>query len=86
MFKQGPIPAFVHGVLEYLIAALLIAAPFLFDFASDTATGISIAAGVLVLVVTASAAATPKRVASTRSNAVGVPPRWTWPRIVIRVS
>ena len=34
----------------------------------------------------ASAAAMPKRVASTRSNAVGVPPRWTWPRIVTRVS
>ena len=31
-------------------------------------------------------AATPNRVASTRSNAVGVPPRWTWPRIVTRVS
>ena len=28
----------------------------------------------------ASIAATPKRVASTRSNAVGVPPRWMWPR------
>ena len=35
---------------------------------------------------TASIARTPKRVASTRSYAVGVPPRWTWPRIVMRVS
>ena len=35
---------------------------------------------------TASVAATPKRVASTRSKATGVPPRWTWPRIVVRVS
>ncbi len=56
MFKQGPIPAFVHGVLEYLIAALLIAAPFLADFADDTAVAVSIVAGVLVLVITASTA------------------------------
>ena len=34
----------------------------------------------------ASIAWRPKRVASTRSNAVGVPPRWTWPRTVARVS
>ena len=31
-------------------------------------------------------AATPKRVDSTRSNAVGVPPRCTWPSITTRVS
>jgi hypothetical protein len=31
-------------------------------------------------------AAMPKRVARMRSKAVGVPPRWTWPRIVTRVS
>jgi hypothetical protein len=56
MFKQGPIPAFVHGVIEYLVAAVLIAAPFLADFEDDTATGVSIVAGVLVLVITASTA------------------------------
>jgi hypothetical protein len=56
MFRQGPIPAFAHGLIEYLAAALLIAAPFLFDFADDTATAVSIVAGVLVLVVTASTA------------------------------
>jgi hypothetical protein len=53
MFKQGPIPPFAHGVIEYLAAALLIAAPFLFTFDSDGATAVSIVAGVLVLVVTA---------------------------------
>jgi hypothetical protein len=53
MFKQGPVPAFVHGVLEYVAGALLIAAPFLFAFDSDTATAVSIAAGVVVLVVAA---------------------------------
>jgi hypothetical protein len=56
MFKQGPIPAFVHGLLEYLAAALLIAAPFLLTFDDDTATAVSIVAGVVVLVVTASTA------------------------------
>ncbi len=56
MFKQGPIPAFVHGVIEYLAAALFIAAPFLFSFADDTATAVSIVVGVLILAVTASTA------------------------------
>ena len=56
MFKQGPIPAFAHGVIEYLAAALLIAAPFLFSFDIDGATAVSIVAGVLVLVITASSA------------------------------
>ncbi len=52
MFRQGPLPAFVHGVVEYLAAILFIAAPFVFDFADDTATAVSVVAGVLVLVVT----------------------------------
>jgi hypothetical protein len=56
MFKQGPVPAFVHGVIEYLAAALFIAAPFLFSFDDDTATAVSIVAGVVILVVTASTA------------------------------
>ena len=56
MFKQGPVPALVHGIIEYLAAALLIAAPFLFSFDDDTATAVSIVLGVLVLIVTASTA------------------------------
>ena len=56
MFKQGPIPAFVHGLLEYAAGALLIAAPFLLGFDSDTATAVAIVAGVLILVLTASTA------------------------------
>ena len=56
MFKQGPIPAFVHGIIEYLAAALFIAAPFLFAFDSGTATAVSIVVGVLILIVTASTA------------------------------
>ena len=56
MFKQGPIPAFVHGVIEYLAGALFIAAPFLFSFDDGTATAVAIVAGVVILVVTASTA------------------------------
>jgi hypothetical protein len=53
MFKQGPVPAFVHGLLEYAAGALFIAAPFLFAFDSDTARGVSIGAGVVILVIAA---------------------------------
>jgi len=56
MFRQGPIPAFVHGLIEYAAGVLLIAAPFLFSFDSDAATAVSIVAGVLVLIVAASTA------------------------------
>ena len=56
MFKQGPVPAFVHGVIEYLAGVLFIAAPFLFGFDDDTATAVSIVAGVVILVLTASTA------------------------------
>lgn len=51
MFKRGPIPPFVHGVLDYALAALLIAAPFLIGFDEDAATALSIAAGVAVLML-----------------------------------
>jgi hypothetical protein len=54
VLRQGPIPAVVHGALEYLAAGLLIAAPFLFGFDSDAATAASIVVGVAVLVITAS--------------------------------
>jgi hypothetical protein len=54
MLRQGPVPVFVHGVLEYSAGILLIAAPFLFSFEEDTATAVAIVGGVLVLIVTAS--------------------------------
>jgi hypothetical protein len=56
MFKQGPVPAFVHGLVEYAAGILFIAAPFLFGFDSDTATAVAIIAGVLILIVAASTA------------------------------
>ena len=53
MFKQGPVPAFVHGVVEYLAAILFIAAPFIFDFDEDSAIAISVVVGVVVLIIAA---------------------------------
>jgi hypothetical protein len=54
MRRQGPIPFFFHGVVEYLAAILFIAAPFLFGFDADAAQAVSIVVGVLVLGVAAS--------------------------------
>ncbi len=53
MLRQGPIPVFVHGAIEYLAGAFLIAAPFLFSYQASAATAVSIVAGVVVLVVAA---------------------------------
>lgn len=54
MLRQGPIPPFVHGLIEYAAGVLLVAAPFLFDFKSDAAIAVSIVAGVIVIAVAAS--------------------------------
>jgi len=52
MLRQGPISLTLHSMLEPLIAALLIAAPFLFGFSDQGApTAVSIVVGVAVLVV-----------------------------------
>ena len=51
MMRQGPIPLFVHGVLEYAIGVLLIVAPFLFGFDSDAATAVAIVSGVATFIV-----------------------------------
>ncbi len=53
MFKQGPVPAFVHGIIEYLAAILFIAAPFIFTFDEDSAVAVSIIVGVLILIIAA---------------------------------
>lgn len=53
MLRDGPIPRFVHGILEYAMGALFIAAPFLFEFNSSAATGMSVAVGVLILIFAA---------------------------------
>ena len=56
MFKKGPVPAFVHGLLEYAAAILFIAAPFIFTFDEDVATAVSLIVGVLLLIIAASTA------------------------------
>jgi hypothetical protein len=54
MLAQGPISRFLHGAIEYLAGALLIAAPFLLAFDSGAAVALSIVAGVLLIAVAAS--------------------------------
>lgn len=49
MMRDGPIPLLVHGVIEYVAAALFIAAPFLLSYDSGAATALSIVIGVVVL-------------------------------------
>lgn len=51
MLRSGPIALWLHNMVEYLTAALLIVTPFTLDFRSDTATWLSVAMGVVVLVV-----------------------------------
>lgn len=54
MLRQGPIPRFVHGLIEYAAGVLLIAAPFLFAFDADAAVAMSVVVGVIVISVAAS--------------------------------
>lgn len=56
MLRDGPIPLFVHGAIEYVAGVLFIVAPLLLDYDSGTATGVSVAVGVVILVVAATSA------------------------------
>ena len=51
--RQGPIPLFVHGLIEYAAGVLLVVAPFLFAFDSGAAIAVAIAAGVVIIAVAA---------------------------------
>jgi VIT1/CCC1 family predicted Fe2+/Mn2+ transporter len=53
MLSDGPIPRFLHGLIEYGAAALFLAAPFLFGFDSGAAVAVSLIAGVVVLFLAA---------------------------------
>jgi hypothetical protein len=53
MLTQGPLPAFFHGLIEYAVGILLIAAPFIFGFDSTPATSASVVIGLLLLAFTA---------------------------------
>ena len=56
MLRQGVVPPFAHGVLEYGAGVLLLAAPFLFAFDSDSATALSIVSGLGMIVLAATTA------------------------------
>jgi hypothetical protein len=57
MLNQGPVPVLVHGVLEYVVGVLFIAAPFLFGFhASAAPTAAAVVVGLLMLAFTATSA------------------------------
>jgi hypothetical protein len=56
--KQGPIPAFLHSLIEYIAGAALIAAPLLLDYKAGAATAASIIIGVAVLFLVATTTST----------------------------
>lgn len=49
MLTKGPISPSVHGIIDYVLAATLIAAPFVLGFDSDTATTVCVVAGIAEL-------------------------------------
>jgi hypothetical protein len=53
MLKEGPIPRFVHGFIEYAAGVLLLIAPFLLSFDSGAAVAVAILAGIAVLFLAA---------------------------------
>jgi VIT1/CCC1 family predicted Fe2+/Mn2+ transporter len=53
MLRQGPIPHFLHGLIEYLGGAALIVLPFVIGYDSGTAKAVSIVLGVLVIFIAA---------------------------------
>jgi len=53
MLRDGPIPLLLHGLIEYAAGVLFIVAPLVLDYESGAATGVSVAVGVVILVVAA---------------------------------
>ena len=54
MFREGPFPAVVHGLVEYVVGALFIALPLVLGYDSGAATAVSIVLGVLLIGIAAS--------------------------------
>ena len=54
MFKDGPFPAFLHGLAEYIAGGLFIALPLLLNYESGAAKAVSIVIGVVMIAVAAS--------------------------------
>lgn len=53
MIRQGPIPVWLHGIVEYVAGVAFIVAPFLLAFESGAAKAVSIIVGLVVLIVAA---------------------------------
>ncbi|PLS75109.1 MAG: hypothetical protein CYG61_09400 [Actinobacteria bacterium] len=53
MLDKGPIPAKLHGLIEYVAGVLFVAAPFLLGFDEGGAVASSIIVGVVILAVAA---------------------------------
>ena len=52
MLHDGPVPYLVHGLLDYVLGAFLIASPFIFGFSDAAApTGLFIGLGVLEFIL-----------------------------------
>jgi len=54
VLRQGPIPFFFHGVIEYVAGIAFVAAPFVLSYDSDAARGVSILIGLVILAIAAS--------------------------------
>jgi hypothetical protein len=54
MFREGPFPALLHGLVEYVAGALFIALPLVLDYDSGAASAVSIVIGVILIAVAAS--------------------------------
>ena len=54
MLRDGPIPRFAHGIIEYVGGGVMVAAPFVLDFKSGAAEAVAIVIGVLVIALAAS--------------------------------
>jgi hypothetical protein len=54
MFREGPFPAFLHGLVEYVGGGLFIALPLVLGYESGAATAVSIVIGVLMIGIAAS--------------------------------
>ncbi|MCP9488664.1 MAG: SPW repeat protein [Solirubrobacteraceae bacterium MAG38_C4-C5] len=49
MLTRGPVSPALHGVLDYVLGAVLVLAPFVLGFDNDTATVVSVVAGIAEL-------------------------------------
>lgn len=49
MLKEGPIPRFLHGIIEYGFGVLFVAAPFLFGFDDNGAKFVCLLLGIGLL-------------------------------------